>query len=97
MSAEAVLNHHLGAFGEGDLDELMTDYTEDSVLIAPDQTLRGVAAIRGLFASFFEGLFKPGTYELTLDRSEIVGDELLSSGIRQTKELPSNLGPTHTL
>ena len=74
MSTESVLNHHGQTFAAGDLDGIMEDYTEDSVLIAPDGTLTGLDSIRGAFAGFFEGLFKPGSYEFTMDRVEIVGD-----------------------
>ena len=74
MSTEAVLNHHLQAFVAGDLDETMKDYTEDSVLIVPDKTLEGLDSIRGAFSNFFSGLFKPGTYDFTMDRSEVVGE-----------------------
>ena len=74
MSIEKVLNHHLGAFGTGDLDEVMNDYTNESVLIVPEVTIKGRSAIRSAFESFFNGLFKPGTYEFSLDRIDIVGD-----------------------
>ena len=74
MSAEAVLNHHLESFGAGDVDETMKDYTDESVLIAPDGTLTGLDDIRAAFAGFYSGLFKPGTYEFTMDRMEVVGD-----------------------
>jgi ketosteroid isomerase-like protein len=74
MSAEAVLNHHLESFGAGDIDETMKDYTDESVLIAPDGTLTGLDDIRAAFAGFYSGLFKPGTYEFTMDRAEVVGD-----------------------
>ena len=39
---EATLGHHLGAFGAGDVDEIMRDYTEDSAIITPDGPLRGL-------------------------------------------------------
>ncbi len=74
MSAQDVLSHHLAAFGKGDVDEVLQDYTEDSILIIPEATLRGREAIRGAFTGFFSGLFRPGTYTFSLDRSEIVGD-----------------------
>ncbi len=33
---EKTLLHHLEALGEGDIDAVMSDYTEDSVIITPD-------------------------------------------------------------
>jgi len=49
----------------------MEDYTEDSKLIVQDETLTGLDNIRAAFTEFFGGLFKPGTYEFTMDRTEI--------------------------
>lgn len=31
---EAVVNHHLAAFGNADMDAMLSDYTTESVLIA---------------------------------------------------------------
>ncbi len=73
MSTESVLNHHLEAFSAGDADAIMEDYTDNSVLIAQDATLTGKDQIRGLFESFFNGPFKPGTYEFGMDKVGISG------------------------
>ncbi len=72
MSTESVLNHHLESFGAGNLEELMGDYTEDSVLIAADATFRGLNEIRNLWTQLLDGLFKPGTFDFTMGRVEIV-------------------------
>ncbi len=61
MSTQAVLNHHLESFGAGDVDELLKDYTEDSVFISPDGRMTGLDALRMAFEGFFSGLFKPGS------------------------------------
>jgi hypothetical protein len=50
-----VFEHHLGAFAHG-LDAVLSDYAEDSVLITPDATYRGLAEIRGFFRPFVEGV-----------------------------------------
>jgi uncharacterized protein (TIGR02246 family) len=70
----AVLDHHLGAFGAGDTDEVLKDFTEDSVVIGPDAVHKGREAIRAVFSGFFSGLFKPGTYEIALDAQQVEGD-----------------------
>lgn len=57
---EEVLNHHLQCFGKGDLDGIMSDYTEQSVLFTPNGTLKSLAAIRELFTSMFAEFAKPG-------------------------------------
>ena len=50
-STAATLGHHLQAFGEG-VEAIMADYTNDSVLITPDATYRGLAEIRDFFTAF---------------------------------------------
>ncbi len=43
-------------------------------MITPDGTLRGVDAIRGAFTELFTGLFKPGTYEFSMDSLQVEGE-----------------------
>lgn len=74
MSTETILNHHLEGFSNGNIDAVMECYTENSVLIIQDATLKGLDSIRAAFTGFFDGLFKPGTYEFTMDRTEISGE-----------------------
>ena len=74
MSTQAVLDHHLESFGAGDVDELLKDYTEDSVFISPDGRMTGLDALRMAFEGFFSGLFKPGSYEFTMDAMDIEGE-----------------------
>jgi hypothetical protein len=49
-----VFQHHLGAFAQG-LDEILRDYDNDSVLVTPGKTWRGVAEIRAFFKAFLDG------------------------------------------
>ncbi len=74
MSTQAVLDHHLESFGAGDVDELLKDYTEDSVFISPDGRLTGLDALRMAYEGFFSGLFQPGSYEFTMDAMDIEGE-----------------------
>ncbi|HEX9682279.1 MAG TPA: nuclear transport factor 2 family protein [Acidimicrobiales bacterium] len=74
MSTEDVLSHHLQAFSAGDAEEAAKDYDDQSVLITQDGQIVGRAAIKEAMMGFFSGLFKPGTYEFTLDKTEIAGD-----------------------
>jgi ketosteroid isomerase-like protein len=69
-----VLNHHLQALGGGKLDDILEDYVEDSVLITPDGTIKGLNGIRAAFEGFLSGLFKPGTYDLTFDARHVKGE-----------------------
>lgn len=49
MSTEAILKHHMEALGAGDLDAVLADYTEDSVIIQGENVMKGLEAIRGMF------------------------------------------------
>lgn len=57
---KAVVDHHLAAFGAGDMKEMMADYTETSVIHVPGAEFRGKAAIQQLFAGLFAEFAKPG-------------------------------------
>lgn len=74
MATKDVLDHHLAAFGAGDVDEILKDYTEDSLLITAGGPIRGLGPLREAFAGFFGGLFAPGTYEFTLDAEHVEGE-----------------------
>lgn len=53
-STNQVFDHHLGAFAQG-LDELLKDYSNDSALVTPDKTFRGLDEIRRFFKAFIDG------------------------------------------
>jgi ketosteroid isomerase-like protein len=74
MATKDVLDHHLAAFGAGDVDEILKDYTDDSRLITANGTIVGLGPLREAFTGFFGGLFAPGTYEFTLDAERIEGE-----------------------
>ncbi len=59
-TAQQILDHHLKSFGEGDLDGILEDYTEKSVLFTPDGLLRGPGEMRAFFEAFFAEFAKPG-------------------------------------
>lgn len=68
-----VLDHHWEAFKENDLEEVMADYTEESFLITPDTTYKGLDAIRENFIKAFESL--PSEEDpLTLRKSVVEED-----------------------
>ena len=74
MATKDVVDHHLAAFGAGDVDEMLRDYTGDSLLITPNATIKGLGALREAFTGFVGGLFAPGTYEFVLDAERIEGE-----------------------
>jgi uncharacterized protein (TIGR02246 family) len=69
-----VFEHHLGALSAGDLDGILSDYTDDSIVIGPDGALKGRQAIRGFFEAVLASLFKPGTYQFTMDTLHVLDD-----------------------
>ena len=73
MTTQEVLNHHLESFGKGDVDELVSDFTEESVVITPTDTIKGLDAIRGLFEAFTTDMLPPGcTFEMI--KMDVSGD-----------------------
>jgi ketosteroid isomerase-like protein len=46
---EEVFQHHAGALGAGDLEEIVADYSDDAVFISPSGVLRGKDGIRAAF------------------------------------------------
>jgi ketosteroid isomerase-like protein len=50
---DEVLNHHLTAFGSNNLEEIIKDYNETSVIITPNAILTGLDGIRQFFEEFF--------------------------------------------
>jgi len=59
-STQDVLEHHLAAFGSGDVEKILSDYTEDSVIITEGGVLQGKDQIEGLFTALVEEFAKPG-------------------------------------
>lgn len=81
-----ILEHHVSSFLEGDLDALMNDYTDDSVLFTVDGKLAGRGAIRRLMAGLFAEFAQPGaSFEM---RAQNVAGEV--AHIVWSGETPSN-------
>lgn len=73
MSTEAVLRNHLRA-ATLDVDAVMQDYTERSVLITHDATYCGLAEIRRFFTALLAQLPAGFFDEMKMNRQEIVGE-----------------------
>lgn len=72
-TTKRVLDHHWATFQANDLEGTMADYTEESVLITPDRTYRGLNEIRENFVNAFKA-FPSGDATLTLNKSVVSGD-----------------------
>ena len=63
--AKALLNHHLQAFMNNDMDEVMKGYAEDAEVWTPNGTLVGTEAIASFLSYAFTVLPKgPTSFEL---------------------------------
>ena len=68
-----VLDHHWKTFQANDLEGTMADYTEESVLITPDKTFKGLKEIRENFVYAFS-VFPKDSATLQLDKSIVHND-----------------------
>ena len=59
--SESILNHHLVAVGERDVDAILEDYTEDSTIIIPNSVIKGLDNIRELFVNFTQNILPLGS------------------------------------
>jgi len=67
-STSQVLDHHWKAFNANDLEATMADYTEESILITPEKTFKGLKEIRDNFVFAFT-VFPKGKSTLKLRKS----------------------------
>lgn len=68
-----VLEHHWETFTQNNLEAVMADYTEESVLITPDATFKGLDEIRKNFEDAFIKFPKDQT-SFQLNKTVIDGD-----------------------
>jgi len=59
-----ILTHHLTAFGNNDIEEILKDYTEQSELLTPNGPLKGLTPIRQFFADYFAVIPTGSTFQL---------------------------------
>ena len=72
-TTEEVLSHHLQAFGEGNLEAILEDYNEESIVCTPEGLLAGLNEIKPLFESFFAEFAKPGA-SFGMDKQIVRGE-----------------------
>lgn len=73
MTTTEVQQHHISAFGVG-LDEIMKDYSEDSVVISQDSTARGLEEIRAFFQEFLDNFPAEAWESFEMLKVEVVGE-----------------------
>ena len=72
-STKDVLDNHLKAFDEGDLNGVLSDYAPGAVFFTKDGALKGVDAIRPLFEALIAEFGKPGA-TFNMKRQLVEGD-----------------------
>ena len=72
-STEEVLRHHSEAFGTGNVDEFLADYTDDSILFTPEGATHGLASLRPVFTALLGEFSKPGG-SFTMHKQIVEGD-----------------------
>jgi ketosteroid isomerase-like protein len=71
-AVEQTLMHHLTAFGNNNLDEILKDYTDESVIMTPTGSIKGLTEIREFFKDFFAVI--PTGSSFTMKQKTIVGN-----------------------
>lgn len=74
MTTATTLTHHLEAILQTDVDAIMSDYTEASVLVTPNGQLEGLAAIRSFFTQFIANSPPELLKAMTLTHQEVTGE-----------------------
>jgi pimeloyl-ACP methyl ester carboxylesterase/ketosteroid isomerase-like protein len=71
-TVEQTLMHHLIAFGDNNLDEILKDYTDESVIMTPNGSIKGLTEIREFFKDFFAVI--PTGSSFSMKQKTIVGN-----------------------
>lgn len=90
-TTEEVFQHHLEAFAAGDVDEILRDYGESTVVIYNDRVARGLDEIRGFFEHWLATLLPPGC-RFDLDHVQIVDDLVFITWTAESEKLEFELG-----
>jgi ketosteroid isomerase-like protein len=74
MTPAEVFEHHGQAVDAGDVEEILRDYAEDSVLLTPEGVFRGPRAMRPVFERLVTELLPPGESRFEMEQMAIEGD-----------------------
>ena len=74
MTTQELLQGHIYAVLEGNLDAILQDYTEDSVIMTAQVTVTGLDEIRNFFVGFLAQMTPDFVAAVKLLRHEIAGD-----------------------
>jgi ketosteroid isomerase-like protein len=74
MTTATTLTQHLQAILETDVDAIMRDHTDVSVLVTPNGQLAGLTAIRSFFTQFIASSPPELLRAITLTNQEVTGE-----------------------
>ena len=74
-SADEIFDHHLEVFGAGDIDGIVSDYSEASVMMYGDRTWLGLEGARAFFHLWLDDLIPAGSEFNLIDR--VSSDDML--------------------
>ena len=83
-----ILTHHLTAFGNNDLDEIMKDYTAESEVLTIDGAIKGLELIRNFFSEMFTTI--PTGSEFEMKKLTVAGNvaHIIWSSKSEIAEIP---------
>jgi ketosteroid isomerase-like protein len=70
----AVLQHHETALLSGNLDELVKDYTEDSILFTPIEMYKGPESIKAAFGAMMKMLAPEAMANFKVTKQDVQGE-----------------------
>jgi hypothetical protein len=68
-----IIEHHFSAFKENDLESILSDYSDESIIFTPDTVYRGLKQIESLFLQAFRS-FPKGQTTIIIDKFIINGN-----------------------
>ncbi|MEO8396661.1 MAG: nuclear transport factor 2 family protein [Chloroflexota bacterium] len=74
QQTEAILGHHLQSLTVKDLEAVLSDYTEDSILFTPNGVITGLAQLRGFFTQFIQVLTPEFLGNFKIHQQDIRGE-----------------------
>lgn len=70
-TADEIFDHHLSVFGAGNIDEILTDYTEQTIMIFGNRVWRGLDGARDFFSMWIDDLLPAGSTFDLIDRQAV--------------------------
>lgn len=70
-TANEIFEHHLSVFGAGKVDEILKDYTDETIIIYGEKAWRGLDGARDFFHLWIDDLLPAGSRFDIIDRQAV--------------------------